>query len=153
MTRLSRRSGGASLSLVLLAALAGACAHGQEGPPPDNSAQAIATVDARLKGHWKLDRFQPIEPLGPMLDTLLQFQYQNLAITLDGKRLVADSPGLHIDRAYQVKEAEGDRFKVVVWDDQGVPVESSCNFLQSGQVEASVRSDPWRGTATLRKVQ
>lgn len=136
---------------ALLSALTLSCHSGPPPATPDNSAQAIASIDARLRGQWRLEKFQPVQPLGPMLEALLQFQYQNLVIRLDGKRLVADSPGLHMDRAYQVRGAEGDRFKVVVVDEQGVPYESACNFLAEGLVEAQVQSDPWRGVATLRK--
>lgn len=110
-------------------------------------------MGARLRGQWKLERFDPVEPLGPVLQALVEFQYANMVIRMEANRMTATSPGVNVDRAYEIREAYGDRFKVVIFDEQGVPYESSCTFVGDGAtVQAQTTSDPWRGAAVLRKV-
>jgi hypothetical protein len=83
---------------------------------------------------------------------MLTAQYTTMAIRFDGKRVTADSPSVHVTRAYQIAEAYGDHFKLVSFDDQGIPYESACDFIGEAALELHSETDPWRGVATLRKV-
>src|SRR5689334_22945452 len=101
-------------SVVLLAALGAGvplelgCSGGKEARSPEAEAQAaIASVDSRIRGAWVLQSFVPEEPLEPMLNAMLQFQFGRLVVRLDGKRLVAESPGIHVERTYQITEEIG----------------------------------------------
>lgn len=155
----SRRfAGRAALSFALAllpASAAGALSlgcGGARGPgQADASAEAIASVDARTRGAWLLQSFVPDTPLEPMLQTMLDFQFGRLVIRLDGKRLVAESPGVHVDRAYRISEVKGDQFKLTSLDAQGVPYESTCMFLPDGRVEIHSTTSPWRGVALVSR--
>jgi hypothetical protein len=135
--------------------LAVGCSRGKDARSAESEAQAQAQaeadVNARLRGAWILQSFVPETPLDPMLAALLESQYGRLLIRLDGKRLVAESVGIHVDRAYRVSEIWVDRFKLSVFDDQGVPYESICTFLPNGTVDVRSRTSPWRGVALVSR--
>lgn len=138
---------------LLLAALSPiACGGASQTAAPDEAARSVASADVRLRGAWRLASFVPATSLEPMLKAMLEFQYQAMAIHFDGKRLTADSPGVHINRRYQIAEAYADRFKIVAFDEQGVAYESWCDFVGDGSIEVHSETDPWRGTATLQRV-
>jgi hypothetical protein len=137
-------------ALVLGLAAAG-CGPSPGASSPDVSAQAIAGVDARLHGPWRLAKFTPETPLEPMLEALVQFQYSSMVVRFDKARMRADSPGVHIDRAYRISEVMGDRFKLTSYDEQGVPYDTACNFVDGSTVEVVSMTPPWRGVAILRR--
>jgi hypothetical protein len=139
---------------VILATLTAASlgCGGAPVPPPDLSARAAADADARLRGSWTLQSFRPEVSLEPMLQTMLEFQYGRLTAAFDGKRMVADSVGIHVDRAYQISEARGDEFKMTSFDDHGVPYEAVCTFAE-GKLQVHSTTDPWRGFALLTRAQ
>jgi hypothetical protein len=85
------------------------------------------------------------------MQALLAFQYGRLVVRFDGHRLVADSPGIHADRAYTIRQVIGDRFQAVSYDDQGVPYESWCELMPDGTLQVRSETAPWRGIATLRR--
>ena len=140
----------AALTAVVLAA-APACGGSQEPAGPDAAAMAIKAAGDRLRGNWKLVQFVPETPLEPMLQALLQMQYQSLTVIFDGTRVRAESPGIHFNRPYLVKEANGDRFKLVSFDESGVPYESQCEFGQGDTLVVYSQTAPWRGVGTMRR--
>ena len=148
-----RSSLGARSSLLfVLAALSTAslgCA-GKPIPPADLTAAAVADADARLRGSWTLQSFRPDVPLEPMLQAMLDFQYGRLNAVFDGKRIIADSVGIHVERTYQISEAKGDEFKITAFDDHGVPYEAVCLFAE-GKLQVHATTDPWRGYALLTR--
>lgn len=140
------------LGLILVAlATAPALGCGASQSGPNDIQRELASVDARLRGAWLLASFAPEMPLEPTMQALLGFQYERLLVTFDGHRLVADSPGIHADRAYQIAQVVGDDFKVVSYDDQGVPYESWCRFAPDGTLTVRSETPPWRGVATLHR--
>lgn len=151
--RLHRRLSAALLcgALGVASPLAQGCRGSGEARAPNAEAQAIADIDARLRGAWVLQSFTPETPLEPMLGALLQYQFGRLIARLDGKRLIADSSGIHVDRAYRVSEVVGDQFKLTTYDDEGVPYESVCMFLPDGTVQVHSLSSPWRGMGLVRR--
>jgi hypothetical protein len=136
----------AALSLIPLA-----CGGASRPPVPDENARAIGSADMRLRGAWRLASFTPTTTLEPVFKAMLEIQYTTMAIRFDGKRLTADSPSVHVNRAYQIAEAYGDHFKLISFDEQGIPYESACSFVGDGAIELQSETDPWRGVATLRK--
>ena len=137
------------LALAALAAASLGCA-GATVPPADLAARAVADADAQLRGSWTLQSFRPEVSLEPMLQTMLEFQYGRLVARFDGQRMVADSVGIHVDRAYQLSEVKGDEFKMTSFDEHGVPYEAVCTFAE-GKLQVHSTTDPWRGYATLTR--
>jgi uncharacterized membrane protein len=147
-------TGRAALLFALLGAaspLSIGCSKAKDPSQADAKAQAIADVDARTRGAWVLQSFVPDTPLEPMLQTMLDFQFGRLVVRLDGKRMVADSTGIHVDRAYKISEVNGDQFKMTSFDTQGVAYESTCMFLPDGKVEIHATTSPWRGVAVVSR--
>jgi hypothetical protein len=144
-----RASSSLLLVLAALAAPSLGCASAAM-PPADFAARAAADAAARLKGSWTLQSFRPETSLEPMLQAMLDFQYGRLTAVFDGQRMVADSVGIHVDRAYQISEAKGDEFKMTSFDEHGVPYEAICSFLD-GKLQVHSTTDPWRGYALLTR--
>lgn len=140
-----------AVALLLLGLAAAGCGGVQDAPGPDAAAIAIRQASDRLRGAWKLQSFQPETPLEPMLQALLQMQYQVLTVHFDGTRVRAESPGIHFNRPYEVKEANGDRFKLVSYDESGVPYESHCEFAPNETLVIYSQTSPWRGVGTMRR--
>ncbi|AUX33918.1 MULTISPECIES: hypothetical protein [Sorangium] len=135
---------------VLAAQSAGCGSSASQGPDP---AAAIASIDARLRGGFRLVRFEPEVPLEPMLASMLEFQYAHLIVRFDGKRILADSPGLHVDRAYEIRDPAWDRFKLISYDEAGIGYEALCEFSEQGELIVHAQTPPWKGVATLRRAQ
>jgi len=138
------------LALAALAVTSLGCAGTPPLPPADLAARAAADADAQLRGSWTLQSFRPEVSLEPMLQTMLEFQYGRLVARFDGKRMIADSIGIHVDRAYQISEAKGDEFKMTSFDEHGVPYEAVCTFAE-GKLQVHSTTDPWRGFALLTR--
>ncbi|WP_437662361.1 hypothetical protein [Sorangium sp. So ce1182] len=117
------------------------------------TAAEIASIDARLRGTFRLVRFDPEMPLEPMLASMLEFQYAHLVIRFDGDRILADSPGVHVDRAYEIREPAWNRFKLISYDEAGVAYEAVCEFSGEKELIVYAQTPPWKGVATLRRAQ
>ncbi|KYF59504.1 hypothetical protein BE08_15620 [Sorangium cellulosum] len=137
---------------VALAAQAAGCGSGGAQASGGTAAE-IASIDARLRGTFRLVRFEPEVPLEPMLASMLEFQYAHLVIRFDGQRIVADSPGLHVDRAYEIREPAWDRFKIISYDEAGLAYEAVCEFSGEKELIVYAQTPPWKGVATLRRAQ
>lgn len=136
---------------AVLAAQAGGCGSSASRGP--DAGAAISSIDARLRGSFRLVRFEPEVPLEPMLASMLEFQYAHLVVRFDGKRILADSPGLHVDRAYEIRDPAWDRFKLVSYDEAGVAYEALCEFSGQEELIVHAQTPPWKGVATLRRAQ
>ncbi|WP_437729845.1 hypothetical protein [Sorangium sp. So ce1335] len=147
-----------ALRLLLVACAAALAAPvagcGSGGAQASGGAAAeIASIDARLRGTFRLVRFEPEVPLEPMLASMLEFQYAHLVIRFDGERIVADSPGLHVDRAYEIREPAWNRFKIISYDEAGLAYEAVCEFSGEKELIVYAQTPPWKGVATLRRAQ
>lgn len=140
----------AACAAVLAAQAAGCGSSASRGP---DAGAAISSIDARLRGSFRLVRFEPEVPLEPMLASMLEFQYGHLVVRFDGKRILADSPGLHVDRAYEIRDPAWDRFKLVSYDEAGVAYEALCEFSGQEELIVHAQTPPWKGVATLRRAQ
>src|SRR5262245_7520354 len=139
----------ARAALTFAVALTG-CPHPASVTGPDTV--AIVNADVQLRGAWRLQRFQPERPLDAMGKALVELQYGNLRVRCDQGRFVAEAPCVHVDRAYRIVEAEAGRFKVVSYDEQGVPYDPVCTFVKPDALEINAWTPPWRGVATLTRV-
>lgn len=137
-----------TLALAAGSALSG-CGGAQAAGPSD--AAVIADLDTRLHGAWTFLGFRPERPLDPMAQAFVAFQSGNLTVRLERGRMIAESPGVHVDRAYRLHDVTGDQFKMTVYDEQGVPYEAVCTFTRPGVLEVSSWTDPWRGVATFQR--
>src|SRR5262245_22863870 len=100
----------------------------EQGPVRDVRAEAAASAAQRLQGKWILLSFQPDTPLEPVLQLLLNEQINRLVVEFNGQNIVAQGPGLTINRTYKVGDAYLDHFKATVYDQYGVGIESVCDF-------------------------
>ena len=139
-----------AFAAVLAAQTAGCGSSAARGP---EAGAEVASIDARLRGTFRLVRFEPEVPLEPMLASMLEFQYAHLVVRFDGKRILADSPGLHVDRAYEIRDPAWDRFKLVAYDEAGVAYEALCEFSGQDELVVHAQTPPWKGLATLRRAQ
>jgi hypothetical protein len=140
-------------ALALVVALVAGCGgSSQSAPPPSQGGtpQDAASIDARLRGTWRLADYQPEVALEPMLQQLLAMQVQSMTIHFEGGHMRADSPTLHLDRPYQVTEATPPLFKVVSPDVGGGTLVSSCQISDDGtRISFHGETEPWRGTGSL----
>ncbi len=111
-----------------------------------------ATVQQRLQGQWRLVDYRPEVPLEMMFQALLASQLQTMVVRFENGRLLADSPTIHLNRAFTINNIAGNLFRVVTTDDAGVALQSSCQFSDDGS-QIFFRGDtaPWRGNGTLRR--
>ncbi len=140
------------LGLVAALTLSGAaCTNAPPIDPSQVNAVAIASVDARLRGTWVLQSYNPATPLEPMLAALLGFQIGQMVITFDGQRAVATSPGIRTERTYRVLVAQGDQFQVALSDEQGISYQAAALFVGDNDIRFQSYTSPWKGNGTLRR--
>jgi hypothetical protein len=141
-------------TLVLLVAGPGlaACKPSRSGSDADEALRQQQAVQQRLGGRWVLVSFQPQESLEPMLAGLLAAQFGALTVTFDGQQqLEAQGVGVTATRRYEISEAQANRFKLVSYDDKGVPYETWGEFRSDSELWFDSRTPPWRGTGTLQR--
>ena len=126
------------------------CSH-EQGPIRDVRAEAAATAGQRLQGRWVLASFQPETPLEPVLQLLLNEQINRLVVEFKGQALVAQGPGVTINRTYTIGDAYVDHFKATVYDSYGVGVDAYCDFNGNTLLVNGVTA-PWRGKASFRRL-
>jgi hypothetical protein len=136
----------ASLALVSLVS----CTH-EQGPVRDVRVEAAASAAQRLQGRWLLLSFQPETPLEPVLQLLLNEQINRLIVEFNGQNIVAQGPGLTINRTYKIGDAYLDHFKATVYDSYGVGIESVCDFSGDTLLVSGVTA-PWHGRASFRRL-
>ena len=119
---------------------------------PDTATADLGAANAQIVGSWRLVGYQPDVSLEPTLQGLLALEMQTMTIRFDGRRLLLDSPSIHMNRGYLITRAAGPRFDLVSPDDAGVAIVSSCQFLAPDRVVFEGKTSPWRGTGTLQKI-
>jgi hypothetical protein len=142
------RSSAVALLLLVAIPFVG-CASAPHGPmTTEEIAEANRGLDARLQGSWKIGSFTPDAPLGVTLDAMLAYHKQIMVVHFENGRIRADSPGINFDRRYEVRNADGERFQLVAYDDTGTPQLSYCSFEADGTLRIWMTS-PWKGVGTL----
>ncbi len=131
---------------IALTGCGGAAATGPDG------AVVLARIDERLHGAWRLLDYRPATPLDPMSQAFIAFQLNTLTVRLENGRIHAESPGLHVNRAYRLHDGYGNQFKLTSFDAQGVSYNAVGTFVRPDVLEISSWTDPWRGVATFQKV-
>jgi len=138
--------------VVGLAATSAGCSSAPTGPTSaEVTAASIKATDERLRGSWRLVSFVPETSLGPALQAMLEYQYQVLVIRFEGGRIKAESPGIHFDRRYEVREVKGDRFTLISYEDGGIPYASVCEFGPNETLIIYSQDAPWKGVGTIRR--
>ncbi len=140
---------------LVLAAVAGGGCKGSSGPgPADASASDNREADKRLQGNWRIVDFRPENALDPSMAGMLASYQNNLIVQVQGGRIRAVTSGqnqsLNFDRRYEIKEAIGVRFHLVVYDDAGVAQTNYCEYQPDGSLRAKMQT-PWRGDAILAR--
>ena len=85
-----------------------------------------------------------------MLQLLLNEQINRLVVDFNGQALMAQGPGVTINRTYKVGEAYLDHFRATVYDSYGVGVDAVCDFSGPMLLVNGVTA-PWRGKASFRR--
>jgi hypothetical protein len=144
MLGLTRRT----ICLLGLVAAGSLACGGKRG---SNSADDVSSVNQDLLGRWVLVRFQPEQALEPMLANLLNAQLGVLTLEFNGQLMKAHGVGLNTERAYQVVEAKGPQFRLVLRDPDGVTYDVAAVF-QGAEIEFISQTSPWRGRGRLRRL-
>ena len=139
----------ASLFAIVMGLGIISCSH-EQGPIRDARAESATTAAQRLQGKWTLVSYQPDVPLEAALQLLLNTQLGQMVVEFNGTKIVAQGPGLTINRTFRIDEAYENHFKATVVDQFGVGIESSCDFT-GNQLVANGMNAPWRGRATFNK--
>jgi hypothetical protein len=139
-----------SVAVAAIAAMSFLSCSQERGPLRDARAEATASAGQRLQGRWVLATFQPETPLEPVLQLLLNEQIEHLVAEFRGQALVAQGPGVTINRTYRVGEAYVDHFKATIYDSYGVGIDTVCDFSGNMLLVEGVTA-PWRGRASFRR--
>ena len=130
----------------------GACApSGPAASPAQQQLDYRARTATQLESTpWRLASWVPEQPLEPMLQALLSQQMASMTIRFAQGRVHADSPTIHIDRAYQVVDASGPQFVIVATDESGGTLRTSAQLSDDGAtLSFRGETEPWRGSGTL----
>jgi hypothetical protein len=131
----------------LLAASAIGCGSKQGA----SSADTVSSARQQLLGRWVLIRYQPDEALELMLTNFLNAQIGVLTLEFTGQIMKAHGVGITTQRAYQVVEAAGNQFRLVLSDPDGVTYNVAGAF-QGPEIEFVSQTSPWRGRGRLRRL-
>lgn len=143
---------GGALGLAVVSS--SGCKSGSGQGPTDASAADNRRADERLQGQWRIGDFRPETPLDPTMATMLGFYQPTLILEVRQGRiraLTSDSD-VHFDRRYEVREALGQRFQLVIYDDAGVAQTNYCELQADGSLRAKTQT-PWRGDALLTRAR
>lgn len=128
-------------------------AVGPNGNLATNQADTAA-IEARLRGTWRIAEYRSEVPLEATLQGLLQLQLQTMTVRFEGGRVLADSPTIHVNRAFKITDSAGPNFKFVATDESGNQSTSVCQFTDdNSQILFHSETEPWRGTGSLKRVQ
>jgi hypothetical protein len=139
-------------AVVALSLSLAACSSAPARAPVDASALAIAETNARLRGTWVLVGYDPAIPPEPIMASLLAAQRERMTARFDGQRVQAEGVGFRVDRHYRVTEVVGPRFKMTIWDDQGIGTDTEGQLEPDGTLQFATLTPPWRGRGMLRRV-
>jgi hypothetical protein len=141
------------LLLALVLSLA-PLACGPSSPPmsPDQLVlRDRAAVDRVLQSSgWKISSWRPDSQLEAMFQELLYQQMQTMTVRFANGHMVADSPTIHVDRAYAVTDAAGPSFTLIATDQNGVSLKTVAAISDDGnRIDFRGETDPWRGQGQL----
>ena len=141
-----------ALALTLTWGVGCGASNATSGDPAAQAARDVATVQQRLAGQWRLADYRPEVPLELMFQALLASQLQTMVVRFENGRVLADSPTIHLNRAFTINNVAGNLFRLVTTDDAGVALQSSCQISEDGAT-ILFRGDtaPWRGEGVLRR--
>lgn len=143
-------------ALAVLGLLAALGCGGASPPPSAARTQAhdVLSADTVLQqGGWRLVTFRPEVAPDPMYAAILSSQVGQLVVHFEQGQLHADSPTLHLVRAYRVVDAAGPSFRVESPDTGGGVLVTSAQLAEDGRhIAFHADTDPFRGYGTLEHV-
>lgn len=144
----------AIVGTVGLASAATGCKGSSGNGPTDASAADNRAADQRLQGNWRIVDFRPENALDASMAAMLASYQNNMIVQMQNGRMRAITSGqsINFDRRYEIKEALGQRFHLVVYDDAGVAQTNYCEFQPDGSLRVKTQT-PWRGDALLGRAQ
>ncbi len=147
---LSRRARALLAAFVVLVSAAPLSSCGGSSSGASDPAAEVARANERLKGRWVLVGFRPDVALEPMLGQLLAFQIGRLTVDVDGARMFATGVGVQATRTYRIVEVDGDRLKLTLYDESGVPYDVRGE-LSGDLFRFEARTSPWNGSGVLQR--
>jgi len=150
---IARIAVGGAVGLAVVAG-SGCKSSGSGQGPTDASAADNRRADERLQGPWRITDFRPETPLDPTMATMLGFYQPTLILEIQQGRIraITSANDVHFDRRYEVREALGQRFQLVVYDDAGVAQTNYCELQPDGSLRVKTQT-PWRGDARLARAK
>ena len=149
-----------SASVIFLAAVVLSGCGGSSAPPNSPNTNLAtnqadtAAIEARMRGTWRIVEYRSEVPLEATLQGLLTLQLQTMTVRFEGGRLLADSPTIHINRAYKITDSAGPNFKFVATDESGSQATSACQFSDDNTtILFHSETEPRRGNGSLKRAQ
>jgi len=119
----------------------------------DATAQDVATLEARLRGTWRLVDWRPEMQLEPMLETWLASQRNLLVVRLESGRLSAQSPTVQYNQPYQLTNVAGGHFTLTAPSNTGTLYQMTCDMTaDSRRIQFHADTAPFRGAGVLERL-
>lgn len=103
----------------------------------------------QLQGVWRLTSYVPDSALSPAM--LLSMQGDKIVVRFDQGRVRSATSALTFDRPFRVTYAQGRYFNVVISDEEGIEVESRCQWDDGGRIVFQTITAPWVGRGVLER--
>ena len=132
-------------TFLLVPVAVGSCAS---NPPRVNNVQQW---NQRLQGAWLLQSYRPYITLDAPTLALINIQFGQMRVTMDGTRFTAQGPGVQVARTYQIQASEDESAILIIADPSGVPIRVTV-FLQDNLLTFHPLDAPWSGEGTLRRI-
>lgn len=111
-------------------------------------ATSVAVANQRLGGAWRLQSFAPVVSLDLPLQAVLGAELGALVVTFNQGQFTAVGPGVNVAGRYEVTQASGDQFSLIVYDPQQVGYHFSAQFA-GNLLHFQSNDKPWVGFGAL----
>jgi hypothetical protein len=117
-------------------------------PPRVNNVQA---VNQQLQGTWLLQSYRPFTALEPPLAVLVNMQFGQMRVSINGAQINAQGPGVQVGRSFQVLQADDQSATLTVSEPTGASVRVWI-AIQDNVLTFHPLDAPWGGEGTLRRM-
>ena len=111
----------------------------------------VQVVNQRLQGAWILQSYRPFTAIEGPMAVLVNMQFGQLRVTINGAQISAQGPGVQVGRTYQVLEADDQSATLTVSEPTGASVRVWV-AIQDNVLTFHPLDAPWSGEGTLRRL-
>ena len=111
----------------------------------------VQVVNQQLQGAWILQSYRPFTALETPLAVLVNMQFGQMRVTINGTQISAQGPGVQVARSYQVLEADAQSATLTVSEPTGASVRVWI-AIQDNVLTFHPLDAPWGGEGTLRRM-